>query len=306
MAITLRRLMNSSFGVSAALWLGRTTPDRIGKRIARFAGEWIAGHPDWEMVRAVRANRWVISAETLQGAELDQAVRATFRHTADSLFTLYHHFQDLEAMSSLVYIDPMAHKVLFRPKYEPRGVVIVGLHLGNFDLVLQTAGLMGLDALVLTLPELPGGYKLQYDFRRRTGMNLVPASMAAMRQAVDHLRAGGMVLTGADRPEDGLSYRPMFFNHPSALPVHHIVLALKAQVPVIVACSHLKPDGRYHLSFSEPIEMQPHPDHKQEILTNAEAILKTAEGFISQAPEQWEMTFPVWPEALDQAAGYIK
>ena len=305
MPITLRRLINSSFGVSSALWLGRTTPNKIGKRIAHSVGEWMAVHQDWEMVRAVRANRWVVSGEALQGAELDKAVKATFCHTADSLFTLYHHFQDLKEMRRLVEIDPISYKILFRPKYEARGIVIVGLHVGNFDLVLQAAGLMGLDALVLTLPELPGGYKLQYDFRRRTGMNLVPASMRAMRQSVDYLRAGGMVVTGIDRPEDGYTYRPTFFNHPSALPVHHIVLALKAQVPVRLACSLLKPDGKYHLTFSEPIEMQPYPDRKQEILANAEAILKAAEGIISQAPEQWEMTFPVWPEALNQMPGYI-
>jgi lauroyl/myristoyl acyltransferase len=297
-AINVRNLINSSFGVNTALWIGRTTPNKIGKRLARVAGEWIASHRDWEMVRAVRANRWVVSGETLAGAELDQAVQATFRHTADSLFTLYHHFQNLEAMQRLVIIDELSHKILFRPKFEERGVVIVGLHLGNFDMVLQTAGLMGLDAFVMTLPELPGGYKLQFDFRRRTGINLVPASMSSMRQAIEYLHAGGMVVTGMDRPEAEFSYRPMFFNHPSALPVHHVVLAIKAQVPIRIGFSQLRADGRYYLTFSEPIEMQPHADRKQEILMNAEAVLKVAEGYISQTPEQWEMTFPVWPEAL--------
>lgn len=306
MPLKLRSLINSSFGVSTALWLGRTTPDKIGKRLAHFAGEWIASHPDWEMVRAVRANRWVVSGQTLVGAELDKAVKATFRHTADSLFTLYHHFQDLEAMRQLVVIDEVSHNILFRPKYEKRGVVVVGVHLGNFDMVLQTAGLMGLDALVLTLPELPGGYKLQFDFRRRTGMNLIPASMKSMRESIEHLRAGGMVVTGIDRPEEDCAYRPKFFDQPSMLPVHHIVLAVKTKVPVIVGGSLLEPDGRYHLRFSEPVEMQLCSDRKEEILVNAEAVLKVAEGFISQAPEQWEMTFPVWPEALDRVPGYNK
>lgn len=300
MAINVRNLINSSFGVNTALWLGRTTPDRIGKRLARLAGEWIASHRDWEMVKAVRANRWVVSGGELQGAELDEAVRATFRHTANSLFTLYHHFQNLEAMRRLVEIDELSHKILFRPKYEERGIIIVGLHLGNFDMVLQTAGMMGLDAFVMTLPELPGGYKLQFDFRRRTGINLVPASISSMRQAIEYLRAGGMVVTGIDRPEAECSYRPMFFNQPSALPVHHVVLALKAQVPIRIGFSQLRADGRYHLTFSEPIEMQNFSDRKQEVLANAEAILKVAEGYISQAPEQWEMTFPVWPEALER------
>lgn len=303
MLLDARRLINSSFGVSLAFWLGRTTPNKVGLHLARVAADWIASHSNWDMVRAVRANRWVVSGEQLQADELDGAVRATFRHTAGSIFRLYHNCHSLEAMQALVDIDPVTQRILFRPNYDERGVVVVGLHLGNFDLVLQTVGLMGLNALILTLPELPGGYKLQYDIRRRTGMNLVPASIASLRQAIDHLRTGGMVITGIDRPEDVHSYRPMFFNHPSALPVHHVVLALKARVPVRVVCSRIGTDGRYHLSFTDPIEMIPHPDHKHEILSNAEAILKVSEGFISQTPEQWEMTFPVWPEALDKVPG---
>jgi KDO2-lipid IV(A) lauroyltransferase len=37
-----------------------------------------------------------------------------------------------------------------------------------------------------------------------------------------------------------------------------------------------------------------------EIVQNAENVLKVAEGFIRQAPGQWEMTFPVWPEAMNE------
>jgi len=303
MSIDPRRLINSSFGVGLALWLGRTMPNKAGKRLARAAADWIATHHKWEMVRAVRANRWVVSGETLQGAELDRAVNATFRHTADSLFTLYHYFQNIEAMLTLIDVDPFTNELLHRPKYEKRGLMLVGLHQGNFDFMVQGAGLLGWEALFLTLPELPGGYQLQYDIRRRTGMNLVPASRSGIRQTLEYLRAGGLAVTGMDRPENGLSFRPLFFNRPSALPVHYIALALKAKVPVMVGCSHFGPDGKYHITFSEPIEMQPHADHKQEILMNAETILKVAEGYVRQAPEQWEMTFPVWPEALDQVSG---
>src|SRR4030042_3807978 len=103
-------------------------PNKAGKRLARAAADWIATHHKWEMVRAVRANRWVVSGETLQGAELDRAVNATFRHTADSLFTLYHYFQNIEAMLTLIDVDPFTNELLHRPKYEKRGLMLVGLH----------------------------------------------------------------------------------------------------------------------------------------------------------------------------------
>jgi hypothetical protein len=69
---------------------------------------------------------------------------------------------------------------------------------------------------------------------------------------------------------------------------------------MMVAAVLWKPDGKYHFMFSEPIEMQPHPDRRTEIIQNAENILRVAEGFISQDSSQWEMTFPVWPEAMNE------
>lgn len=300
MGLDPRKVINSRYGVELALWLCRIMPNTLGKYVARVGADWIAAHKNWEMVRAVRANRWVASGGKLTCTELDQAVRANFRFTANSIFNLYHNFHSLTAMQRLVDIDSIAHEVLFPPKYNGRGFIVAGLHLGNFDLAFQTAGLMGLNAFVLTLPELPGGYQLQYDIRRKTGANLVPASMKALRQAIDYLCEGGMVLTGMERPDINSNYRPRFFGRPAPLPVHHIVLALRAQVPIRVGCSLLGEDGRYHLNFSEPIEMQRRPDHRQTVLFNAEEVLQVAEGYIKRAPDQWEMTFPVWPEALDE------
>jgi KDO2-lipid IV(A) lauroyltransferase len=175
--------------------------------------------------------------------------------------------------------------------------------MGNFDLIAQGSGLLGWEALFLTLPELDGGYQLQYEIRTRTGMNVIPATFSGVKQAIEYLRLGGTVVTGIDRPEGGMNYRPMFFNRLSALPVHHFILALRARVPVRVACLHLEADGKYHFNVTDPIEMQPYPDHRQEVLLNAEMILKVAEGYIRQTPDQWSMTFPVWPEALAEMPG---
>jgi predicted LPLAT superfamily acyltransferase len=33
---------------------------------------------------------------------------------------------------------------------------------------------------------------------------------------------------------------------------------------------------------------------------NTEMVLKVAEGYIRQAPYQWAMFYPVWPEALNE------
>jgi predicted LPLAT superfamily acyltransferase len=81
--------------------------------------------------------------------------------------------------------------------------------------------------------------------------------------------------------------------------MHHVSLAVKAKVPVMIIVTNLQPDGKYHMLTSDLIEMDPHRDRATEEIQNAEKVLSIAERFIRQAPQQWSISLPVWPEALD-------
>jgi phosphatidylinositol dimannoside acyltransferase len=295
-----RQIINSPLGLSIALMIGRYTPNRLGYRIVDFVADRIAARKDWQLVQAVRLNQWVVHGEILNQAALDEAVRENFRSTARSIYDLYHNIHNPKVFRRIIDMHPIAEQILQRPEFSDRGLVVAGVHMSNFDFILQAAGLEGIKGMVLTLSEMNPGYQKQLEMRKEKGMHVVPASVGAIKQAVEHLRAGGTVMTGIDRPDESYPYRPLFFGRPAALPVHHIFLALKARVPIIAMSTIWQPDGRYHFLFSEPIEMEPHPDRQTEILRNAEAILRVAEGFIRQAPTQWAMTFPVWPDVMGQ------
>lgn len=295
-----RRVINSSFGVRLAAFLADVMPAGLGYRITDFLADRVAGRRSWALVRAVRANQWVVSGKALAGADLDKQVKLTFRNTARSIFDLHRDIKKAQVVNRLIAEDNALKSLLQRPKYAERGLVVAGLHMSNFDFILQAGFLLGANALVLTLPEIQGGYQQQFEMRRRTGMDLVPASFSGLKRSIEHLKLGGWVLTGMDRPVENPPFRPAFFGQPAALPVHHIYLTLKARVPLIVGSALRLEDGSYRFVVSEPLEMQPGSDRENEILLNAEAACKVAEGFISKAPEQWSMSFPVWPEALDQ------
>jgi lauroyl/myristoyl acyltransferase len=299
MSNDIQQIMNSQLGVGLAFQIGRLAPTRIGLQVATLIANQIASRRDWKIVKAVRTNQWVVSGETLAGAALDQAVRTTFHNTARSIFDLYHYIRDPQAINRLIVLDQNAQQfVQHSCAYNGRGLLLVGLHLSGFDLVLQGMCLNGFKGLVLTLPQPRDGRLLEFEMRKKTGMILVPTSVSALWRAVKHLRAGGIVLTGMDRPVSDSSYRPLFFNRPASLPTYYINLALKAQVPVMVIASIMHSDGKYHVLTSKPIEMQPHSDRETERRQNAEVVLRAAENILRLAPHQWTMTLPVWPEAL--------
>jgi len=197
-------------------------------------------------------------------------------------------------------LDASARLLLQSPEFGDRGLVLVGLHLGNYDLMLHTLSMQGIRPLVLTIPDPQGGRRVEFESREKAGANLLPASFPAFRKAIRHLQRGGYVATGIDRPIPDPRLRPQFFGHPAALPLHHIFLALKAKVPVMMLAAIRRPDGKHIILASEPMEMEPHPDRNTEALRNAERVLRVAEGFIRKAPAQWSVSLPVWPDVVDR------
>jgi KDO2-lipid IV(A) lauroyltransferase len=299
MAIDLQSILNTRLGVGLVSSVGRAMPAPVGYRIADLVAERLATRRQSILVRAIKTNQWVIRGAGLDKETLDQAVRETLKSIAHSLYSLYHYIHDPEAIHDMVDLNPVARRLVERPEFSDRGLMLVGLHLSNFDFVLQSMCMQGLKAFVLTIPDPQGGHRMEYEMRKRTGMNLIPASVSAMRDAVKHLNQGGLVLTGIDRPVPDPRARPRFFGRASSLPIHHIYLAMKAEVPVIVVAARLGADGRYHVTTSGLIEMESYSDHESGSVQNAERVLKEAEKFISQTPEQWGMSLPVWPDLMD-------
>lgn len=296
MGVDPQTIINSRLGVGLSLWLGRVIPAKIGYRLANTIARQIALQRDWRLVRAVRLNQWMISGKTMSGTQLDQAVLDTFQNTARCLFDLYHNLNNENALLNLVNISPAVSKIAQRNQFENEGLVVVGIHLSNFDLILRAGTFLGWRAQVISIQDPGGGYQWQNDLRRSTGLQITPASKSSLRDAISRLQAGGVVLTGIDRPLPSSRYRPCFFGEPSLLPVMHISLALKAKVPVMVLAARTMQDGTYLVEASDPIYMRSYPDRDLEILKNAEAVLNVAASFIRQAPEQWSMFYPVWPE----------
>lgn len=303
--MNLQAIINSRYGVGFALGLGRALPPGFGHRLARQVGGWIAGMDALRMVQAVRANQWVVSGGVLSAAALKKTTRRTFQNIGRSLYDLYHNIENPQAVLDLVCFSPEFERTFRRIQQGSTGTMIVCLHLSNFDLIGRALGLHGLKIQVLSVPQPSGGYRWQNRLRGDVGLEMTPISLAALRQASERLAQGGVVLTGIDRPIQDSKYKVQFFGRPAALPVAHVRLALKAGIPVTLVAGQTQPDGTYLLLASDPIPMQPSRDLVEETVSNAERILQIAEEWIRRTPDQWAMSYPVWPEAVEELRGKL-
>jgi KDO2-lipid IV(A) lauroyltransferase len=275
-------------------------PSPIGHWLARSIGSRIAAHPDSELVRAVRLNQWVAGGQDPDPAALDRAVRETLQHSARTIFDLYHYLNNAPAADRMMVLDESVLPLMSRPEFAERGLMVVGVHISNFDLVMRALTRRGLRPLTLTIPDPQGGRRIEFELRRKAGMNLHPPSFSSLRAAIRHLQQGGTVMTGMDRPVPDPDVRPLFFGHPASLPTHHITLALKTGVPVVILVTIRRADGKSVVYASAPIEMEPWPDRLEELKRNAEKVIRVAEEFIRRAPHQWSMPIPVWPDLAER------
>lgn len=300
--MNLQRALNSQQAGLSALRISRILPPSAGIWLANFVADRIASRRDLPIVRAIRLNRWVVSGCKLKDAELDLEVKKTIRQIACSYYFLFHHINHPDELQKLVAFSPEIDDLIEASRRKDRGLLVAGLHMSNFDLVMQAAAWRGLEAVAVSLPEENENRQAvewQHHFRRQAGLEILPASLATFRKAIRRLEAGEIVLTGADRPIQTPKNQPLFFGHPASVPIHHIHLALEARVPLILICAIRRSDGKYHMLASPEIQMNRSEDRQKAILSNAEEVLKIAEGFILEAPEQWSIFQPVWPGLLE-------
>jgi len=294
--ISSQKLLFSPTMNRIGLHLGEALSPRAGNWVVNRLTNIISRKKKFEQIKAVRANQWVISGNTLSGQALDERVRQVYYSSGISLYDYFHCMRKEERIRELIQFDDNLQYFLKRVKSNKERTLGLVLHMGAFDLSGYAIALSGARPLVLAYPNPNPGYQWQNELRKQAGLDVEPLTMESFQQATRHLRQGGTVITGVDRPWPGGQYHPKFFGRPSDIPVTTVQMAIRTETPVMVLACIRQPDQRYILHASELIELHKHTDRDVELVENTERVLSVAEEFISSAPEQWAMFYPVWPE----------
>ncbi|HCU57708.1 MAG TPA: hypothetical protein DF984_05720 [Anaerolineaceae bacterium] len=292
-----KAFFNKPFVIRTAMLIGRLFPRKVGSSFAAVIGTVLGSLKRSQMVRAIRANQYVIHNGDLDAKTLRKLPKAVFRSAAKCIFDYFYFLSRPEKLLNVVKFSPEA-EAAFERVQQNKPCVIACPHLSNFDLMGYALALKGIDVQILSYPNPNGTYKLQNQIRESCGLNVTPMSFSAFREARLRLRDGGSILTGLDRPvgtDEPEKHRPVFFGYPSNLPVAYVRMAKEAQAPVIIMAVAYQPDGTYLLEASQPIWID---SGENEVLDNTERILSTAGEFIMRYHKQWAMFYPIWPEFL--------
>lgn len=176
-----------------------------------------------------------------------------------------------------------------------KGVLVVSAHMGSWEVAAAiwsaTITPVALFAEQLDPPELFAWYRTT---RQRLGISVLPLNRTGLKQVVQALDAGEMIVTAVDRDLSGTGILVDFFGRPARIPTGPAAIALRRGAPLLPVCVFRLPDDTYVAEGWEPIWARSSGDREADIRRLTEQLVRHLERIIRAHPEQWHMPHRIW------------
>ncbi|MGI6251047.1 MAG: lysophospholipid acyltransferase family protein [Anaerolineaceae bacterium] len=294
----LKEFLQDEGSVKVGLWVGKHIPLPEGHRLALRIGAYIARKRGSIMVRNVKVNQWVISGGTANREMLDHICKKVIQNLVTAQYEYFYYLQHKEEGLKRMILMPEVEIMLDEILEQKKPTILLGPHMGNFDLFGMMLAWLGLRPLVLSYPNPNNAYKAQNALREDSGLKVRPLTFTAFRTGKKYLKEGKTVVTGIDRPvETGdLKYGVNFFGHRANLPAFYIRLAQETGAVARIAYGMPQKDGKFRFDCSAPIDFENYQDPTENSIRNLEKVVTYLEKIIRAEPAMWAMFHPVWPD----------
>ena len=176
-----------------------------------------------------------------------------------------------------------------------KGIIIASAHVGNLDLLVQTASMVGVKVLVLIEPLRPPELlDLVTGLRASRGVTFMPVSTRAIITVAKTLRRGGVLALACDKNIQDRGIPVPFFGELARLPTGAIELAMMTGSAIVPVSGTRLKDGSYTITFRPALELT--EEGEDAVERNMERLVSVMEEQISLHPEQWVVFEPVWEE----------
>jgi len=272
-------------------------PRRIGYGLAQIGANIIARRKP-QVYWPVRGNlRQILGLEADEEA-LHRMVRQVFIHAGQTYYDFFRAIgRPPEVHAQMIRIPESMLTCIRSEMSRGRGVLLLGTHMSNFDLVLLAFGAYGFPVQVLTVSDPVPGFHVLNRLRARAGFEVTPITPESLRAAVRRLKGGGIVVTAGDRPIPEDRELISFFGRPAYLPLGPARLAMMSEATVLMGGCQYDPKQGYVLEVTGPIELVRTGNWRKDVLDNTTKLTSVLERYVRAHPEQWMMFYPLWPES---------
>jgi len=198
-----------------------------------------------------------------------------------------------EAMRRFVEGGDDARRLVDTLLADGKGLIVLTMHLGNWEMGLAHLACMGRPVSVVLRPEDSEAAPYEGEARRRAGVRIVPAGESAWNglDLLLALRRGEIVAIQGDRPFGPLRERVRLFGAPVDLPAGPFFLAQASGAPILAVCVPIRGHFRYRIVVDGPLRVGP---GVTDVRAAVEAFARILERFVSAYPTQWFNFYEVW------------
>lgn len=241
----------------------------------------------------VRDNVMHVLGESASAAEVERVTRETFRYIALNYYDL---FRVPTLSSAQIERDVRVEgwENVERALAPGKGLIMVSAHFGNIEIVLHILLFRGIP-VTIPVERVQPEVLFQYICRVRTskGLCLIPID-GPLLELFRALRRGEIAGLAADRDITQSGVRVDFFGVPAHLPDGHVQLALRTGAPIVMGFSQRLPDNTFVARFEPSLELENTGDRERDVRAGLERVVAIMERYITQHPEQWAITVPIW------------
>lgn len=305
--------------------------------ILRLTAAIVAPIPAWisrPLAVALGTLLWVVRGNTRRRVEcnlrripalrehpdrLSAAARGVFQSSALNYLDFFRgaHISDAELRAGWTIENQDEFDALMA---EGRGLIILTAHFGNFEFGGSRLGVLGHKLIAPAEHMQPEAvFQLFCRLRQHHNLRLVPAdSRDALRELLEALKRGEIVIFAADRYVIGAATQVPLFGELAKVPTGPFTLALRSGAPVMGVFSWRTSPSHYHGVFTRlPFEALRRDAaqarageggaatattatrvRSEEVVQRAQRVfLDEMERRIAQHPDQWVSALaPVWEE----------
>lgn len=236
------------------------------------------------------------------GAALRRAVRETFvaygRYYIDCARLAAATPAEVDAGFTFVGYDHIADARRMGP-----GAILALPHVGSWEWAgVWLAQRPGLKVTAVVEPiDHPELFEWMERFRRRIGMEIVPAGPQALGALTQALSDGHVVCLLTDRDIGGGGVEVEFFGERTTLPGGAAVLARRTGSPIVGVVVSSR-NGKCHAECMPPMVVSREGRLRDVVAETTQALAGRLEDMIRSAPTQWHLMQPNWPSDREAVA----
>jgi KDO2-lipid IV(A) lauroyltransferase len=225
--------------------------------------------------------------------EIKQIVRDVFRNIGQTAVE-FMQIPSLTYEKALRMITPEHRERLDECLQAGKGVVLLGSHFGNWELMAAAGAIAGYKLSAVARPlDDPDMERIVHEIRESSGLCIIPRRTSALA-IVRKFKRNEIVGILADQNTRKQNVFVYFFGIKAATTPGPALLAIKTGAVLVPAFMLREARGKHKLMIEKPIEVIRTGDEEADVIATTQKCAAVLEEYVKQYPAQWFWVHRRW------------